>query len=29
VPDGEQCDTCGEWFDDEDAWGEHNDMEHY
>jgi hypothetical protein len=29
IPDGEQCDTCGEWFVDEDAWGEHNDMEHY
>jgi len=29
VPDGEQCDTCGEWFDDEDAWGEHNDLAHY
>lgn len=25
----EQCGTCGEWFADSDAWGEHNDMAHY
>lgn len=26
---GEICGTCGEWFPDSDAWGEHNDMAHY
>jgi hypothetical protein len=26
---GEICATCGEWFTDSDAWGEHNDMAHY
>ena len=26
---GEICGTCGEWFEDSDAWGEHNDMAHY